>query len=748
MTVALPDAAVDVPSDDHLGRDRFAQSLAQLVIGAPDGSTLRIGVYGGWGSGKTSVLKLVAYHVRAAEGYVVWLLPWAFTSSRECYRSLILSIAKVLSIGASKPRLLFQAQSRVAGIREAVRGDFAAKVADSILGSSVDQQLGKWAEKETVKLLSEIRTNLKGKKLLVLVDDLDRLNPDEVPRVLLTLRELLDEPNIYYMLALSPSVVQVALGEAHPGWGNSLEFLEKVIELPRLLPQPTDEEWRRFLESLKGTLNSAVSNAAFDVAASYLPRNPRKAKLFVRYLASLSPLFERLNPKELDWLPFLLAQMLLLEFPEEAMSMVGTPKIIENIELHAFRLEDAADEKGPPPPEETVAPTNEQARKRFLLICGALRARTGLIRGMYSLRQMFTLHEAPPATTWGELERLLERVKDGGPSELDKWVNALGPTERRGRMQGLFQMLVRARENTLGAAAEANMEEQLLGELAVADQILQAVRHLALGDNAFASSDLVADHWFDLCSHCAQWSHFDDLGYYAGRRDAERVLLKEIADTLPEDTAADILGRIERSFDHSVRKKSAKFTSTIEEIKILLSHKLSGTVRRCFEEPEGIEQFWAQGGMSGLRYLLFDPRSLLHREGLTETMLEELLPSARMEPSVRRNFLTFLRMLTYGAFGKGSFSRGDSEALLRNVKLLSPLWRGATEAALNPRTTGSLRQDRTQLLKMGIPADVVPLPEWWQKLEETFFAKLEAGDQSEDDSAQVSADEVGDGPPE
>ena len=37
------------PEDDLLGRSRFANAVAGLIIDSPVGSSLRIGIYGDWG---------------------------------------------------------------------------------------------------------------------------------------------------------------------------------------------------------------------------------------------------------------------------------------------------------------------------------------------------------------------------------------------------------------------------------------------------------------------------------------------------------------------------------------------------------------------------------------------------------------------------------------------------------------------------------------------------------------------------
>lgn len=73
--MTLPDRPITDPTEDFLERDSFAENIAKLILHAPPQSSLRIGVYGGWGEGKTSVLKLIQYYLQKEGQVCVWLTP-------------------------------------------------------------------------------------------------------------------------------------------------------------------------------------------------------------------------------------------------------------------------------------------------------------------------------------------------------------------------------------------------------------------------------------------------------------------------------------------------------------------------------------------------------------------------------------------------------------------------------------------------------------------------------------------------
>ena len=80
---SLPDRPLRSTPEDLLNRGSFAEALANQILHAPPGQTLRLGVYGGWGEGKTSVLELMRLRLTEERQVCVWITPWTAVAREE-----------------------------------------------------------------------------------------------------------------------------------------------------------------------------------------------------------------------------------------------------------------------------------------------------------------------------------------------------------------------------------------------------------------------------------------------------------------------------------------------------------------------------------------------------------------------------------------------------------------------------------------------------------------------------------------
>ncbi|MEU7713284.1 P-loop NTPase fold protein, partial [Micromonospora chalcea] len=103
---AVSDAAT---LDDKLGYRQFADALAGSIADIDDANTpWTVGVYGEWGSGKTSFLMMVRQTLRERHGIeAVWFNAWKYAREEDLWSALMQTILDKAQVDARWPRRLW-----------------------------------------------------------------------------------------------------------------------------------------------------------------------------------------------------------------------------------------------------------------------------------------------------------------------------------------------------------------------------------------------------------------------------------------------------------------------------------------------------------------------------------------------------------------------------------------------------------------------------------------------------------------
>jgi predicted KAP-like P-loop ATPase len=231
-----PDRPLSDPGQDQLGYAPFAKNLAESICKMAPPEGLVIAIYGPWGAGKTTVLEFVNHYIEEKEDQeqpiVVRFNPWWFSGHAD----VVFSLFRLLQV---------ELESKL----ERVTKDwpkymmFLGKLASGIpyAGKSIEKMFDKipdLLQKSVPELKQEIAKELKeeGKRILVIIDDIDRLTVEEIRQLFRAIRAVADFPNTVYLLAFDQNVVVKALGELQGISGQ--DYLEKIVQVPFELPLP------------------------------------------------------------------------------------------------------------------------------------------------------------------------------------------------------------------------------------------------------------------------------------------------------------------------------------------------------------------------------------------------------------------------------------------------------------------------------------------------------------------------------
>jgi len=80
-----PDLPIMKSSEDKLNRESFVKSLANVILQSAFATSFTVGLYGTWGSGKTSLLNMVIEQIERSSTDVVILRfnPWLCSDPKQ-----------------------------------------------------------------------------------------------------------------------------------------------------------------------------------------------------------------------------------------------------------------------------------------------------------------------------------------------------------------------------------------------------------------------------------------------------------------------------------------------------------------------------------------------------------------------------------------------------------------------------------------------------------------------------------------
>jgi hypothetical protein len=281
----------DAPNaNPGLGFERYVGALADAIRGASP-AQCTFGLYGSWGSGKSSILAALEGELASdADVLVVPFDAWRHERAIHIVVPLLHAVSR-----AAERRQRFKAAGKQIG---RVLAALLASAEYSRAGLTVSGErfltwfktLGKPSlETEFERPFAELRkipATLAQSRIVVLVDDLDRCSPAKVVDLLEALNLVTDVEGFLFVLALDYDVLVAAVTERYPHVSGH-SFIEKLVQVPFRVPAPDTSErtflrdvipnWGGFVAAHSG----GVVDALTDVVDLALAGNPRQVKRLV-----------------------------------------------------------------------------------------------------------------------------------------------------------------------------------------------------------------------------------------------------------------------------------------------------------------------------------------------------------------------------------------------------------------------------------------------------------------------------------
>lgn len=330
---------------DRLGRDDYAAHVVQLldrVRSQSESSVLAL--IGAWGSGKSSVLDMVARRLKESdppaaspgrkdgEGPNGWLVatfnPWTYGDVESLQNGFFQELRNVLPDDAKWS----EARKRI--------GDFGksiAPLAGFIPGLSAEGAIKAMGDAiagdqsaTAMKIAAEEALRTLGRPILFIMDDLDRLTPQELLLVFKLVRLVGRLPHVYYLLSYDESTLLDVLSrtelvplQATADKRRARDYLEKIIQVRLDLPMLREAQALGLVDTcLSHVLESnaiSLEDKNFDrfrtAFHDHIRRRLTTPRAINRYFAQVEALYVLLG-EEIDFVDFLLLTWIRTAEPE------------------------------------------------------------------------------------------------------------------------------------------------------------------------------------------------------------------------------------------------------------------------------------------------------------------------------------------------------------------------------------------------------------------------------------------------
>ncbi|MEE1899126.1 P-loop NTPase fold protein [Flavobacterium rakeshii] len=334
----LNDSAIQSTIEDKLNYNYFAEKVDLIIqknIDNPE--PLVVGIYGEWGEGKTSFLNLLNSHLGDYKGprdvkkriLRHFFNPWRYTNEDEMLYAFFNDLSKKLLLqNDSSLKKTAKHISNLLGYIKELKLSAKFGLSDTvtatlttdaitILKNIIDKLSGKKKGLEELNMLINSELLKSNYKIVIFIDDIDRLDKDEIFTILKIIKLNANFKNIIYVVPLDIEHVAKAI---HSRYGNEIKdgkkFLEKIFNIPIFLPRIEKENLKVFFET---KFEEIIKNLPFekekreneykdilDAFNRFSFSSPREIiRLLNSFYLSAFAIGEHVNLHDLFWIEYL-----------------------------------------------------------------------------------------------------------------------------------------------------------------------------------------------------------------------------------------------------------------------------------------------------------------------------------------------------------------------------------------------------------------------------------------------------------
>lgn len=266
-------------SQDRLNRSVFAKYLARCMLDHQDPESLVVGLYGGWGVGKTSVINLIIEELNFAatniadneKPIVLNFSAWSYSGQHQLIYSFFRRLSSTL-----RNEAYFENGDRIIHLLELYVSFFTHQPVPKPfrkkrtwfkkLTFQGRESVYGWESGRDLTLvkaeLNELLRNQKH-KIIIVIDNISRLYDHEIKQIFQIVKSMGDYANTAYLLAFDKEYVINAIHKLDGGGG--VEFIEKIVQLPFEIPPILQHDIENIFADRLSEIISLVPEGAWNV---------------------------------------------------------------------------------------------------------------------------------------------------------------------------------------------------------------------------------------------------------------------------------------------------------------------------------------------------------------------------------------------------------------------------------------------------------------------------------------------------
>ncbi|MGJ5632052.1 KAP family P-loop NTPase fold protein [Nostoc sp. CALU 1950] len=295
-----PDILSDFPTNiDLLNFNTLVRTISNVVLSESTQTPLTICIDGEWGSGKTSILKMIEAQARMLNFACIWVNAWNLNNLQDMTSTINNEILREFELQGDPDEDSNKENLRTYLWQWAKSPTNFSKVVETLL-----QESGK-----------------DESRLIVFIDDIDRAFPEQILMMLKSLKLILESSNCIFILAMDVDVVAQSLAKAYikqnlansnaiisinssdgssvtidqltntvsfPDGEDKLtkdfgyKYLEKLIQIQLKVPRLTRKIIRDYLQQLN-IIDEVIE--IINMAPDNEILNPRRLKQYINWLS-------------------------------------------------------------------------------------------------------------------------------------------------------------------------------------------------------------------------------------------------------------------------------------------------------------------------------------------------------------------------------------------------------------------------------------------------------------------------------